>query len=132
LPSQTQVNFLSILAILPNSCKRTYLPSLLQFPIIDILQHIHSSSCGGIKEKFPILVNGWLDIFTNEQIGQLVEVLLSYVEEGEKSNNIQILLHSCYSLNKIVTLKNTSVNNPHILYKVFPVAIKIFAKTDSP
>jgi hypothetical protein len=36
----------------------------------------------GIKEKFPGIVNGWMDIFSDEQIGQLVEVLLSYVEEG--------------------------------------------------
>jgi hypothetical protein len=34
------------------------------------------------------LISGWLDIFSNEQIAQLLEALLNYVEEGAQSNKM--------------------------------------------
>jgi hypothetical protein len=45
---------------------------------------------------------------------------------------MDILLYSCYSLNKIVTLRAPAVNCGTILNQIFPVAIKVFGHTDNP
>lgn len=45
----TLVNFLSILSILPKSCRRNQITNLSQFPIIEVLQFAHSSSNIKIK-----------------------------------------------------------------------------------
>lgn len=131
---QTLSSFLSILAIIPKSCRRTQLANLSQFPILQVLQLAHTSPSLKIKAKFPAIVSGWLDIFNNEQVQQLVEALLTYVEDGAKgqSQGMQILLYSCYSINRIVLLRGQAVDSGYLLQKIFPVAILVFNQTDNP
>ena len=130
----TQIDFLSVIAILPKSCKKAHQEYLFQFPILDILGYVHqSSSAEGrdrLREKFPALITGWLDIFTNDQINQLINVLLDYV--ADPNIHIDLLLYSCFSLNKVVTQRSGSVDSAAILHKMFPIAIQIFANTDNP
>ena len=45
---------------------------------------------------------------------------------------MEILLYSCYSLNKIVALRTSAMDCGYVLHKVFPVAIKVFNRTDNP
>lgn len=45
----TLVNFLSILSILPKSCRRNQITNLSQFPIVSVLQFAHSSANDKIK-----------------------------------------------------------------------------------
>ena len=78
------------------------------------------------------MITGWLDIFTNEQLSQLIEALLNYVTQGAQQNNMEMLLYSCFSLNKIVSLRTAAVDCGYVLHKVFPVAITVFNHTDNP
>ena len=45
---------------------------------------------------------------------------------------MELLLYSCFSLNKIITIKGGAVDNAAVLKRVFPIAIMIFTKTDNP
>lgn len=45
----TLINFLSILSILPKSCRKNQLTNLTQFPIISVLQFAHGSANIKIK-----------------------------------------------------------------------------------
>lgn len=45
---------------------------------------------------------------------------------------MELLLYSCYSLNKIITIRGGAVDNAAVLKRVFPIAISIFTKTDNP
>lgn len=65
IDSSTLINFLSIVSILPKSCRKAHFNYLSQFPIISVLQFVHGASVMKIKEKFPSIICGWLDIFTN-------------------------------------------------------------------
>lgn len=77
LDIQTQVNLFSALSVLPKTCKKEQLNTLYDFPIIDILYYVHNHEL--LREKFPHLISGWLEIFTNEQIGSLINALLDFV-----------------------------------------------------
>ena len=90
-----------------------------------------------LREKFPAIISGWIDIFSNERINQLLNVLLDYISQDPQESygdhsNMDLLLYSCFSLNKIVMLKSSVVDCSFILNKVFPIAIRIFANTDNP
>ena len=45
---------------------------------------------------------------------------------------MELLLYSCYSLNKIVTIRGGSVDSGTVLQKVFPISTIVFSKTDNP
>ena len=72
IDNSTLLNFISIISILPKSCKKSMSSYLTEFPIISILQFVHGAQNNKIKEKFPALISGWLDIFTNDQLAQLI------------------------------------------------------------
>ena len=131
----TQANFFSAIAVLPRSVRKSQLSDLYNFPIIPILQYIHQNA--ELRTKLPELVVGWLEIFSEDQINSLVSVLIEFVaEQQNKTGNRgadELLLYSCYSLNKIVVYKgNMIMNIGAVLHQVFPIAIRIFSQTENP
>lgn len=45
---------------------------------------------------------------------------------------MDLLLYSCYSLNKVISVKQGVVDSVLVLKRVFPIAIHIFTQTDNP
>ena len=89
---QTKINLCTVISIIPKCCrKQVYKEEYLgHFPILEILGHIHNEGSNGnlnkrtlnrLREKFPAIISGWIDIFSNERINQLLNVLLDYISQ---------------------------------------------------
>lgn len=57
---------------------------------------------------------------------------MTYVTDGAQSDNLEIALYSCYSINKILNFRGATVDSGYILHKIFPVSIKILGQSDNP
>lgn len=73
------MNLFAVLAILPKSIKQNRVAELYEIPILDILNVIHTNHRLAIR--FPVIVSGWVEAFTDEQINSLINVLLEFIQK---------------------------------------------------
>jgi hypothetical protein len=78
--------------------------------------------------RIPALIAGWFDYFSNEQLGQLINVLLEFIQTEKETN---MVLHCCQSLDRIIVTRKYVLNG-EVIRKIFPIAINTFQNAENP
>jgi hypothetical protein len=129
-------NLLSVVALLPGTCRRGDRSGLQEVPVLEVLQFIYGRPV--FRGKFAGIVSGWLEAFSNEQLDSLAGVLLDFIgqagagEEEVAQAELELLMSCCQCLNKIVSTRTAAIDLRGLVQRVLPVSLGIFQRIDSP
>jgi hypothetical protein len=115
-------------ALLPAACKKQ--SGLAEMPVLQILKLVLNSDRAAIQSKFPLIVAGWLEAFSGDQLSPLTQVLLGFMEQaaGRADEQAELLLGCCQCLDKMVTSRPQDLDLPAVVRGTVPLVLGLLGK----
>lgn len=101
-----KVNIMGVCSVLPSAFKANNGAALVDFPIQQLISYAYNS--GEFADKFALLSCKWINKFSSEEVMQIVNALLSYIDNNEA--NLPVLLECCLAVKSIVLSKAQQIN----------------------